>query len=31
MGFPSDVSETALRELKTVQAAVDAIIAGKGK
>jgi len=29
MGFPSDVSETALRELKTVQAAVDAIIAGK--
>ena len=31
MGFRSDVSEVALKEYKTVQAAIDAILAGKGE
>ena len=31
MGFPSSISEVAIREYKTVQAAVDAILAGNGK
>ena len=31
MGFRSDVSEVALKEYKTVQAAIDAILAGKGR
>ena len=31
MGFRSDVSEMALKEYKTVQAAIDAILAGKGE
>lgn len=31
MGFRSDVSEVALKEYKTVQTAIDAILAGKGR
>ncbi len=31
MGFRADVSEVALKEYKTVQAAIDAILAGKGE
>ena len=31
MGFRSEVSEVALKEYKTVQAAIDAILAGKGE
>ena len=31
MGFPSSISEVAIREHKTVQAAVDAILAGNGE
>ena len=31
MGFRSKVSEVALKEYKTVQAAIDAILAGKGE
>ena len=30
MGFTSSLSELALKEYKTVQAAIDAILAGKG-
>ena len=31
MGFTSELSEIALKEYKTVQAAIDAILAGKGE
>ena len=31
MGFPPSISEVAIREYKTVQGAVDAILAGNGK
>jgi len=30
MGFPQDSSETAVKEFGTVQASIDAILAGKG-
>ena len=30
MGFTSNLSEVALKEYKTVQASIDAILAGKG-